>query len=361
MPAPDAIFIDTCIFDGQQLDFAGPQLAEMVEAAKGKSIRLLLPHPTSLEIARHIREKAAEAAVALHATRRKHPVLRHQEGLPNSDNEEAALSGDLRRRLEKYWKEFLANFDVVELDYTGIDVCEIMGLYDRGEPPFGTGQKRKEFPDAFAFAALKNYAVKKGHQIAVISEDKDFQAACETVPQLHHFPYLRSFTTSLLKEEAQFEAATKLAKEATPLLLAEIKSQFPELRFEHEIDPDGRSHVQNVEVTDFDIDAAGVNIVGLQHEAYTISFLARVSFTAWAKHVADDSWISDGERGVMYLHDCEGKVEDEAEIECIARIATNANWSVNERIVWFRIEEDYIDVTTSAPEVDDRNPNDWQD
>ena len=45
-----------------------------------------------------------------------------------------------------------------------------MNWYDWKVAPFGEGTKRKEFPDAFAFAIVLQYAKKNKCSVAVVSK-----------------------------------------------------------------------------------------------------------------------------------------------------------------------------------------------
>ena len=59
------------------------------------------------------------------------------------------------------WEEFLKNFKVKRLGYDGINMNQVMDWHDQQQPPFGAGQKEKEFPDAFALASTLVYAKAK--------------------------------------------------------------------------------------------------------------------------------------------------------------------------------------------------------
>jgi hypothetical protein len=357
MPAWSAIFIDTCIFDAQRFDFRSSQIEALVAATKRTGIKLLLPHPVLLEIERHIEEQTARAVAALKSARRDHPFLRELTGFPHSRDDQENARRHIEGKIERGWLGFRKNFEIVELDYSTLDLSEIMGWYDRQEPPFGPGDKRKEFPDAFAFAALRNYARKHDTNIAVVSADNDLLRACEKVPELHHFPTLASLTDSLLKEDDHFDAALKVAEAAIEELKKRIAHDFPDRGFYHEIDPDGNSYVEDVEVDEVEIDAEDFNIIGLGHEAFTVSFRATVKFSAFAKHVDADSWVNMGDGDIMYCHRCEGTIEEETEIDCIARIATDSKWRKAKKLVSLKIEDELITVHAAAPQVDEHDYN----
>jgi hypothetical protein len=358
MPAWSAIFIDTCIFYGQAFDFKSPQLVALVTAAKSAGVKLLLPAPTRLEVERHIRTQIDEAVEALKSTRNKNPLLRELGGYPQTDDELADADRTLRQKLHRNWRSFLEKMDVVELDYSTINLREVMGWYDRHEAPFDSGKKRKEFPDAFTFAVLRNYAREQKTNVAVVSSDNDLLRACETVSELHYFPTPSSLTDSLLQENDRFNAACALAESVIEELKKQIAVDFPDRGFDHEIDPDGHSYVDDVKVAGVEIEPEDFDIIGLAHEAFTVSFRATVKFSAFAKHVDADSWVNMGDGDIMYLHRCEGTIEEDTEIDCIARVATDTEWKKAKKLVSLKIEDDLITVYAAAPEVDDRDYED---
>lgn len=200
MSLPKAVFLDTSIFAGQQYNFGSTAFSSFVPAAKQKGLRLLLPDPTEREIRRQIKVRSDEALKALDDARRKAPFLakwRHWPHKPaNSDRD-----WEVRHIALGEWAEFLKQLEVTKLKYDGISIDTVMNWYDEVEAPFGEGKKRKEFPDAFAIAALSAHASKTDSYVAVVSEDPDFKAACERFPSLLYFPSLPRITEFLLLDD----------------------------------------------------------------------------------------------------------------------------------------------------------------
>ena len=160
MSVPSAIFIDTSILDEQNYNFQSSAIGAFVTVVKGKSYVLLLPDPTQREINRHIQERADAVLKALEEAKRRAPFLAKWKDWPVKKNI-FMLNLELKGLAEKEWSEFKSNFKVASLGYDGVILKEIMDWYDRGRAPFGSGKKRKEFPDAFALAALISYAKKE--------------------------------------------------------------------------------------------------------------------------------------------------------------------------------------------------------
>jgi hypothetical protein len=70
----------------------------------------------------------------------------------------------------------------------------IYTAYFEERPPFGSGGKKNEFPDALALNALELEAVDKNISILVVSKDKDWRSFCESSVRLY---YLSELETAL--------------------------------------------------------------------------------------------------------------------------------------------------------------------
>ncbi|MFZ1830298.1 MAG: PIN domain-containing protein, partial [Candidatus Competibacteraceae bacterium] len=127
-----------------------------------------LPGPTESEIVRQIRDRSKEALKALEDARRRAPFLAKWKHFPPTQTH-YMTDWEVMRVAMAEWQEFLKNFNVVKLDYSGV-MKTVMQWYDRVTPPFREGKKRKEFPDAFAIAIVEAYARSTTSSIAVVIE-----------------------------------------------------------------------------------------------------------------------------------------------------------------------------------------------
>ena len=78
-----------------------------------------------------------------------------------------ALAEELWKRVEQELKD--AGLETIMA--TEMAAGPIFELYFDGKPPFGTGEKRKEFPDAFVVAALDNWCGENGEEAYIITTD----------------------------------------------------------------------------------------------------------------------------------------------------------------------------------------------
>lgn len=224
MTHPKAVFLDTCVFAGQQYNFNSAVIRSFVPAAKAAEIKLLLPDPTAREIARQIKERSDDALKALDNARRKAPFLSKWKHFPKHENNSSKW--EVGRVAHREWNDFLQQFHVEKLDYQGVSIAKIMTWYDSVRAPFGSGEKRKEFPDAFAIEILALYAAKNDLCIAVVSEDKDMRSACEHYSSLLHFNSLAQLTESLLSGNAKLELYRAIVESNIELIETEISDEI---------------------------------------------------------------------------------------------------------------------------------------
>ncbi len=198
MSMPTAAFLDTSVFDGQQYNYSSTALSTFVPACKKRGLKILLPDPTEREVRRHIRERSEQALKALDDARRKAPFLAKWSHFPKAG---ARAGWEVNHIEAREWDSFIAQFTVVKLGYSTLDMRTVMNWYDHGEAPFREGKKRKEFPDAFAIALVDDYARKNACYVAVVSDDPDFKQACMRFPSLLYFKKLDDLTELLLSED----------------------------------------------------------------------------------------------------------------------------------------------------------------
>jgi|GEM_PF-4420835 len=359
MPAPQTIFIDTGILDQECYDFSSARLAAFVASASAQNKRLLLPLPTKLEIEKHIQDQTRDAITALRKVREKNPLLRSIEGVPQSRAERDNMAENLLAHCMEQWQRFRDRLECEDIDCSMVSVPEVIGWYSQVQPPFSP-QKRKEFPDAFALAALRDHAAASRRPIAVVSTDADFKAFCSAVSSLRFYPDLDQLTSEMVEDavpERRFARAVVLAEHAIPALVSRILAVFPDRGFANEQAPgDEDDTVENVVATGCELTAEDIRVVAITSAGFEVSFRAEVTFTADVAYSDPDSWVNMGEGDIMYLHKCAGNVTDTVAVRGSAHVETD--WEVVEEVFDVKIEDDYILIRERAPQVDDHEYDD---
>ena len=129
------------------------------------------------------------------------------------------------------------------------------------------GGKRKEFPDAFALAAVDAYEKKSTDTcIAIVSADKDPKRACERYPSLLYFQSLPRLTELLLKGDVDIDLIRTIVSESSALV-EYVDLCLPEFQFYVH---DDKFRLEQSKVHESSID--DLRIIGVGEDECTLSF-----------------------------------------------------------------------------------------
>jgi hypothetical protein len=344
MSFPTAFFLDTSVLDGQQYNFASAAFSVFVPIAPERKLLLLLPDPTKREVMRHIAERSADALRALADARRRAPFLSKWSQFPKASENQWHTNWEVNRIATSEWETFLKQFAIEELDYKAVGLNVVMNWYEQVRPPFGSGKKRKEFPDAFAIAALAAYAEKTKTYVAVVAEDPDFKGACEYFPYLLYFPSLAALTEVLLADEKTVETVRELVLDHQSML-------------EEEALDEARNHLSfyvfgeaEIDESDFGpISIEDVRVVGLGNREGTVAFEATLGYEVRLKR-------EDGQDRYAYEEDraswrpSRTTVEGEEAISGTAKMQISQDRTTIEKITFIELDNSEIEVSA---------PRDW--
>ena len=185
----NAISVDTNIFDEKSLQLNGTAL-QAISRLAALHFDFLLSGTVAREIGRHLERSTTEAL----RTARKAVGMAlgaFETEAPTRDDILEQISGGQTAgsAAEKRFNDYLAATNCVVLDDTAlVDTATIFNAYFAGDPPFGTGSKKNEFPDALALLALERVSAQRGKGIIVVSKDGDWRSFCERSQVLHLVP-----------------------------------------------------------------------------------------------------------------------------------------------------------------------------
>lgn len=208
---PLNVTIDSNVFDANKYDFADEStLSLLVSYVEKGKIKVILSNVVVNEMSRHIQGKAYEIAAKMNHLQ-KDLKKNYAESivtnvgmghlLVKANREELAKKAvsDLHVFLSKLKPEFL--------DASAVDVEKILEDYFAFRPPFeNNDKKRKEFPDAFIAAEIRE-RFKDGEQLAIISADKGFKQACGTPDGFLFFDSLGELYNAMNKDEQYYNEA----------------------------------------------------------------------------------------------------------------------------------------------------------
>ncbi|MCC8934895.1 PIN domain-containing protein [Rhizobium sp. 'Codium 1'] len=185
----DALSVDTNIFDEKALQLNGAAL-QAISSLSALHFDFLLSGTVAREIRRHLlrsttdslrgAKKAIGAALAAFDT-----------DTPTRDDIIAMISGGqtAEEAAAKRFNDYIRNTNCQVLDDTAlVDTATIFDAYFASDPPFGTGAKKSEFPDALALWALERIAEQRNKGIIVVSKDGDWLTFCKKSTYLYLVP-----------------------------------------------------------------------------------------------------------------------------------------------------------------------------
>lgn len=184
-----AISVDTSIFDQKHLQLNSATM-QAFAGLKDRPFSFVLSGTVAKEVLAHLEKAAAEA---LQSAKKAigQALFSFETKTPERDALLAQISGGrtAKEASTERWDKYIKDTGCKVL--TDTDLVNIATVYDgyfAGEPPFGSGRKKDEFPDALALNALERIATDRGTGVLVVSQDGDWKAYCENSNRLYIVP-----------------------------------------------------------------------------------------------------------------------------------------------------------------------------
>lgn len=224
---PLNVTIDSNVFDANKYDLADDStLSHLISYVEKRKIKVFLSNIVINEISKHIQDKAYEIATMVNNLR-KEAIKDYPENLVKSVGMEHILTKVNRKEMAQKAKEelnaFLNKLDVEILDSSKVDVEEIFRDYFNYKPPFENNEKkRKEFPDAFIAAQIRE-RFKNGEELAIVSTDKGFNQACGSSTCYTFFESLGELYDKLNKEEQNYNKSVEYMHNLSTVICQKIR------------------------------------------------------------------------------------------------------------------------------------------
>ena len=153
------------------------------------TVRLILTDITIREVKARVEKTILAQLEGFKKFKRNARVLR------SSRLSEVKAALDLDERdviadLQQQFAEFIQRTRAEIIDTAALPAGPVLEKYFASEPPFGTGDKKSEFPDAFVVNSLVEWTKKNAEPLYVISGDKPFKHACEPHETLYGYATL---------------------------------------------------------------------------------------------------------------------------------------------------------------------------
>ena len=246
------VFLDTCVFIAES--YNSTAYRTLLRLAAIGAVKLKTTDITLREVRAQIEEKVAEAIKSLQAKSAKSGVLRNFAGytelMENFSNlKTVALATELWERV----KEQLQQANVETIPASGIAAGPIFDAYFAQHPPFGSGPKRKEFPDAFVIASLEAWCAENEDELHVITTDGTVRAACDASHNLYPLESLADFVDRALRRDEYVERAIEYLQAHTEPIADALKEAIED-RYIYLADEDGDGEATVNEVESICVD-----------------------------------------------------------------------------------------------------------
>ncbi len=218
---------------------------------------------------------------------------------------------DVAKEQFELFKKYLRATKTTTLNSASVKVKDILEDYFKGNPPFGGGNKKHEFPDAIIISKLKSEISKYG-EIAVVSSDADWKAALGSYPGVRFFEELGQLYDYITQLE---ELDKALAKKAVSYYLThdvELKNRIEQILRNKSCAVDGTTWDRHGVCEGYDYDNADLKNVSV------------------GTHIKNIDYISE-EKIILTL-----RISSQFEFECSYFDESNSPWDSEEDCYWWK-------------------------
>jgi PIN domain len=299
----DYIFVDTGVFEENNF-LDSKAIKQLLKLADDGEITIVLPKITYNEIIARAKVHIRAGIDLFNGAKKTMRVMRNIPArMPLFDK---TRPDDVIAEFIKIFEEQLKRVNYLELDYPTVDVTEIFSNYFEGKFPFGKGDKKHEFPDAFALITVEQWCKQQKHQCYVFSTDNDLLKYAS--PYLKIVPDYKAF----LNEMEQDFAETKGSISAAVKYITDHKLQIelPVVNWlEENLDDESRYTdvvnylpIQSIIVKETQATIGNPESINIHGDTVEVEMLADIHFVVDVE-IPDEStgWFDDEEREWHYF------------------------------------------------------------
>ena len=306
----DYIFIDTSVFESENF-LMGNKINSLFSLAQSEEIIILLPQLTYDEIKNRIRKRCREAFDYLKEN--KYSILKNTKSHQSLFNKKN-INDTILEIINKFDKQ-ITKSKIKKLAYNDIDVEKIINSYFAQEKPFGSGQKKDEFPDAITLQIIEKWCKKHRVKCVLLSNDKDMQ---EYKNELFIHEDTEEYVNRKLKEaEARISSINQLFKENESYYISKVK-EWSEEQFENEtlyLKHINYAEIESIEISNIEVTFKEYYVTRKFDDNIQIQAYYDITFEIKIEHTdLDSGYYDDEERTWYYVENTFTTFEDSDEI-----------------------------------------------
>lgn len=297
MLLPDIVFVDTSVFIAENFFAPSNRINAVAKLAKERKIRLVMPEITRQEIYKHIKSAVRQSWKAFNKDSRIFRNSTDVDKWRKDTNEKIETD-----RIIGLFEKFLVETHTRILDYSYCTDAEMVFTnYFQHLKPFGEGQKKDEFPDAFALTSLEKYSEEQRQKVVVLSTDSDMNEY--ESKRLVHEEYGR-YISKKVAEGIALDEMSRLLRDDKPSLIREIRNAATDYLDDFRL---YLTHLNLTEVSyhsinevDVDFNEADYEIISVNDKYLELEIEPEISFKVEVDYVNYDYAVYDREDGVWY-------------------------------------------------------------
>jgi hypothetical protein len=241
------VYLDASVYRALQFDWGGRSLSGLTDLARRGLVRVLVTEITLREVKSLMDEMWSEANKSMQRV----AVVLGQLGL--GDAVSAVADGaTCVAKMQEAFEKWLLRCNVLTCKCEA-NLSAIMDDYFAARPPFGSGKKKAEFPDAIVASMLRAWCAATEQSVYVVSIDGDLKACCAPEGPLIHAASVAEVVSHGTASAAVHDAVTAAIQESN-WLFQTIQAEVTVLDVEVEEEPGYEVEVESVKLEDISID-----------------------------------------------------------------------------------------------------------
>jgi len=290
------ISLDTQVFEAASFNFKTATLVSLEQQVEKGTVRLVLTDITVLEVKARIEKTVLKQLEGLKKFKRNARVLRSSRLSKVKavlDLDEKTVIADLHQQFE----EFIQRTKAEIIDTSALPAGPVLEKYFANKPPFGTGDKKSEFPDAFVVNGLVEWTKKNAEPLYVVSGDKPFQNACQPQKTLYEYEKLSTLLDRIIFADAVADFIRDQILKRIDDIKEDAKQEFEDRIYNvDDEDGDAEMTVQSLELE------GQPEIIEVDDDSAIVEVHFRGEFDAYLSYDDSTTGVYDSEtRSMMFM------------------------------------------------------------
>ncbi len=225
--APANVFLDTQVFITNNFHYGNRRLSSLVSLANAGDIQVFLTSVTVQEIDANLKK------LVLEAHRPRPDKILANSRIPAVEALFIQVpKDDVLSELRTQFERFLTDVGAEVLDVDGASLEPVLDNYFGRQAPFGSGKNKAEFPDAFAIDTLRRWCTDNDADMAVVSADAGFRAACVRGGCLRSYEKIEQYLDAVVGHSDALRAfIAEMIESQSAALSTEFERAFSSMGF----------------------------------------------------------------------------------------------------------------------------------